>query len=147
MYQALSEAELTAVIGAAPHERSPERVAHRDGHRAGTLTTTAGDLELPVPKLRTGSNFWSLLERLDRHGRLQPRPNTQRLDRFATSRSAGRSRLVVLQCGKLVQVPVGDDDKFVGRRRDRGSHDPATRRDLDDRAVENDVHRSGLVWH
>src|SRR3954465_5134292 len=63
IYQALIEAELTAVIGAAPHERSPERAAQRNGHRSKTLTTTAGDLELRIPKLRTGSFFPSLLER------------------------------------------------------------------------------------
>jgi putative transposase len=63
IYQALIEAELTAVIGAAPHERSSERLAQRNGHRARTLTTTAGDLELRIPKLRTGSFFPSLLER------------------------------------------------------------------------------------
>jgi Recombinase/Transposase, Mutator family len=51
-YQALIEAELTAVIGAAPHERSAERTAHRNGHRPRTLTTPAGDLELRIPKLR-----------------------------------------------------------------------------------------------
>src|SRR3954463_8582231 len=63
IYQALIEAELTAVIGAGPHERTTERVAQRNGHRARTLTTTAGDLELRIPKLRTGSFFPSLLER------------------------------------------------------------------------------------
>ena len=63
IYQALIEAELTAVIGAAPHERTEMRVAQRNGHRTRTLTTTAGDLELRIPKLRTGSFFPSLLER------------------------------------------------------------------------------------
>jgi transposase-like protein len=63
IYQALIEAELTSVIGAAPHQRSPERLAHRNGHRARVLTTTAGDLELRIPKLRAGSFFPSLLER------------------------------------------------------------------------------------
>ncbi|MET9245842.1 IS256 family transposase [Nonomuraea sp. NPDC003709] len=63
IYQALIEAELTAVIGAAPNERTPTRVAQRNGHRSRTLTTTAGDLELQIPKLRTGSFFPSLLER------------------------------------------------------------------------------------
>jgi transposase-like protein len=51
------------VIGAAPNERTPARVAQRNGHRPRTLTTTAGDLELQIPKLRTGSFFPSLLER------------------------------------------------------------------------------------
>jgi putative transposase len=63
IYQALIEAELTAVIGAGPHERTEMRVAQRNGHRPRTLITTAGDLELRIPKLRTGSFFPSLLER------------------------------------------------------------------------------------
>src|SRR3954471_21008505 len=63
IYQALIEAELTEVIGAAVHERSETRTNQRNGHRARTLTTTAGDLELRIPKLRTGSFFPSLLER------------------------------------------------------------------------------------
>jgi putative transposase len=63
IYQALIEAELTAVIGAAPHERTETRTAQRNGSRPRTLTTTAGDLELRIPKLRAGSFFPSLLER------------------------------------------------------------------------------------
>ncbi|NGM16249.1 IS256 family transposase [Verrucosispora sioxanthis] len=63
IYQALIEAELTAVIGAAPHQRSEARVAQRNGHRSRTRATTAGDLDLRIPKLRTGSFFPSLLER------------------------------------------------------------------------------------
>jgi transposase-like protein len=63
IYQALIEAELTSVIGAGPHERSEARTAQRNGHRSKTITTTAGDLELRIPKLRSGSFFPSLLER------------------------------------------------------------------------------------
>jgi transposase-like protein len=63
LYQALIEAELTAAIGAGPHERTETRTAQRNGSRPRTLTTTAGDLELRIPKLRTGSFFPSLLER------------------------------------------------------------------------------------
>src|SRR3954465_2331661 len=63
IYQALIEAELTDVIGAAAHERSETRTNQRNGHRTRTRTTTAGDLELRIPKLRTGSFFPSLLER------------------------------------------------------------------------------------
>ncbi len=61
--QALIEAELTSVIGAEPHERTDARTAQRNGHRPRTLSTTAGDLQLRIPKLRTGSFFPSLLER------------------------------------------------------------------------------------
>jgi putative transposase len=63
LYQALIDAELTAVIGAAPHQRTDTRTAQRNGSRPRTLTTTAGDLELRIPKLRAGSFFPSLLER------------------------------------------------------------------------------------
>src|SRR3954451_13515386 len=63
IYQALIDAELTAVIGAGPWERTEGRTAQRNGTRSRTLTTTAGDLELRIPKLRTGSFFPSLLER------------------------------------------------------------------------------------
>jgi putative transposase len=61
--QQLIEAEATAFIGAAPHERIETRVAQRNGHRARLLSTPAGDVELEIPKLRRGSFFPSLLER------------------------------------------------------------------------------------
>jgi transposase-like protein len=62
IYQALIEAELTAVI-AAPHQRTETRTGMRNGHRARTLSTTAGDLELKIPGCVAGSFFPSLLER------------------------------------------------------------------------------------
>lgn len=61
--QELIEAEATATIGAARHERTETRVAQRNGHRARLLATPAGDVELSIPKLRSGSFFPSLLER------------------------------------------------------------------------------------
>ncbi len=63
VFQALIEAEATAQIGAGPYQRTPGRVARRNGYRDRTLTTAAGDLELRIPKLRSGSSFPSLLER------------------------------------------------------------------------------------
>lgn len=63
LYQALIEAEASAVIGAGPSERSQARTATRNGTRLRLGTTTAGDLELRIPKLRSGSFFPSLLER------------------------------------------------------------------------------------
>src|SRR6476646_5858903 len=63
LYQELIDAEAAAFIGAGPFERTPARVTQRNGARLRTLTTTAGDLELRIPKLRTGSFFPSLLER------------------------------------------------------------------------------------
>ena len=60
--QELIEAELTARIGAEPHERSLARVNQRNGHRPKTVSTPAGDLELQIPKVRKGSFFPELLE-------------------------------------------------------------------------------------
>ena len=63
LYQELIDAEATAVIGAGPWQRSSDRTVLRNGTRSKTVTTTAGDLELRIPKLRAGSFFPSLLER------------------------------------------------------------------------------------
>src|SRR6476646_6200281 len=63
MYQALIETELTATIGAQPWERSRARTNQRNGSRPRTLSTTAGDLQLRMPKLRTGSFYPALLDR------------------------------------------------------------------------------------
>jgi putative transposase len=60
--QELIEAELTGVIGAAPGERTPDRVTQRNGHRSKLLSTPAGDVEIGIPKLRQGSFFPELLE-------------------------------------------------------------------------------------
>jgi putative transposase len=63
LLQQLIEAELTATIGAQPHERTVTRLAQRNGHRPKLVTTMAGDVELQIPKLGEGSFFPSLLER------------------------------------------------------------------------------------
>ena len=60
--QELIEAELTTSIGAAPGEHTAFRSALRNGHRAKLLSTPAGDVEIGIPKLRTGSFFPELLE-------------------------------------------------------------------------------------
>jgi putative transposase len=57
IYQALIDAELTHVIGAGPWEHTPTRTAQRNGSRPRLLSTPAGDLELAIPKLRTGTFF------------------------------------------------------------------------------------------
>jgi len=58
IYQALIESELTAVIGAAPHERTDSRTdtrtGLRNGHRLRTLTTAAGGPERRIPKVAGG---------------------------------------------------------------------------------------------
>jgi putative transposase len=63
IYQALIDAELSSVIGAFPDQRTEMRTGQRNGYRPRTLSTTAGDLELKIPRLRAGWFFPSLLER------------------------------------------------------------------------------------
>lgn len=63
LYQELIDAEAAAFIGAAPYERSGARVAQRNGTRPRPLLTTAGELDLRIPKLRAGTFFPTLLER------------------------------------------------------------------------------------
>jgi len=48
------EAEVTAKVGADPHERSEQRTTHRNGHRERRWDTRLGTLMLQVPKLREG---------------------------------------------------------------------------------------------
>ena len=61
--QALIEAEATEKIGAGRYERTEDRGTHRNGHRPKTVSTTSGDIEVKIPKLRSGSFFPALLER------------------------------------------------------------------------------------
>jgi len=60
--QAVIELEAEQRIGAGRHERSPNRTTQRNGYRERGLSTRVGELELRIPKLRTGSYFPSLLE-------------------------------------------------------------------------------------
>ena len=59
--QALVDAEATAHIGANPYEHTRTRTTQRNGTREKTVSTTAGDLMVKIPKLRAGSFFPSLL--------------------------------------------------------------------------------------
>ena len=60
--QQLMEAEVSELIGAERGERSAERLTHRNGYRARTWATRAGEIELAIPKIRRGSYFPSFLE-------------------------------------------------------------------------------------
>jgi putative transposase len=60
------EAEITALVGALPHERSVTRTDHRNGHYARDLDTTMGHIdELAVPRTR-GGHRTQLFERYAR---------------------------------------------------------------------------------
>ena len=49
--QHLMELEVSRQIGAERHERTPERVTHRNGYRPRLWDTRVGTIELRVPKL------------------------------------------------------------------------------------------------
>lgn len=63
--QALIEAEATEAIGAGRYERAQGRTTQRNGHRPKTVSTTSGDVEVQIPKLRAGS-FFPSLRRIDK---------------------------------------------------------------------------------
>jgi transposase-like protein len=59
----LMEAEITAEIGAARGEVSPERQTHRNGYRPRAWETRVGEIELLVPRKRSGEAYFpSFLE-------------------------------------------------------------------------------------
>lgn len=59
----LMEAEVSVQIGAERGERAPQvRSSQRNGYRPRSWSTRAGELELAIPRLRTGSYFPSFLE-------------------------------------------------------------------------------------
>jgi putative transposase len=60
--QILMEADVEGMIGAGRYERSGERSTWRNGYRDRTLDTRLGQLNLRIPKLRTGSYFPPFLD-------------------------------------------------------------------------------------
>jgi len=60
--QRLMELEVAGLTGAGYGEKSPERLAQRNGYRDRIWETRAGTVELRIPKLRKGSYFPGFLE-------------------------------------------------------------------------------------
>lgn len=56
------EEEVRGLVGAGYEERNPERTTHGNGYRERQWTTWVGDIDLHIPRLRTGSYFPSFLE-------------------------------------------------------------------------------------
>ena len=53
--------EVSALLGASPHERTEGRRGYRNGTRGRIFKTRVGEVELGIPKLREGSYFPSFL--------------------------------------------------------------------------------------
>lgn len=64
--QRVLEEELTAFIGADPHERTESRNGYRNGYKPRMLKTRLGTMELMVPKDRDGRFQTELFERYQR---------------------------------------------------------------------------------
>ncbi len=58
----LMQLETDTLCGAAPGERTPDRLNQRNGYRDRDWQTRAGNVELRIPKLRHGSYFPAFLE-------------------------------------------------------------------------------------
>lgn len=56
------ESEVSAKVGAGPHERSEDRSGYRNGYRERRWDTRLGTLKLQVPKLREGGYVPSFIE-------------------------------------------------------------------------------------
>ena len=127
--QELIELEAAQAIGADRYERSDGRTTHRNGSRNRLLSTKAGDVELRIPKLRSGSFFPALLEprrRIDRalwavvmeayvHG-----VSTRKVDDLvaALGIDAGISKSEVSRiCGELDAVVATFRDRPLGHAR------------------------------
>jgi putative transposase len=59
--QEMMEVEVSELIGAVHGERTEDRATHRNGYRPRRWDTRAGEVELQIPKLRSGSYFPSFL--------------------------------------------------------------------------------------
>ena len=116
------------MIGAGRYERTPERTNRRNGKRLKTVATTAGEVELAIPKLRTGSFFPSLLHPRRRVDKAQMRRDLLRPESRgspparpgdlvrALGNESGISRSTVSRICKDIDEGVHE---FLSRRLDR----------------------------
>jgi hypothetical protein len=84
--QAVMETEVSGQIGAAPCERSSERIVYRNGYRTRRWDTRVGTIELKIPEVSAGAYFPSLLE-----PRRPERPHQERVQPYRSWRRASRT--------------------------------------------------------
>lgn len=58
MLNLIMELEVEAKTGVAKYERSPERTAQQNGKRKRKLATGVGQIQLQIPKLRSGESYY-----------------------------------------------------------------------------------------
>lgn len=95
---------------------------HRNGHRPKTVSTTSGDIEVQIPKLRAGSFFPSLLERRRRidkalHAVIMWRPTCIACRRAASMTWSPRWRVQVgVSKSKVSRICAGLDKEIEAFR-------------------------------
>jgi putative transposase len=58
MLNVIMELEVEAKTNAVKHERTAERTAYRNGKRSRSLATGVGEVQLQIPKLRSGESYY-----------------------------------------------------------------------------------------
>jgi len=58
MLNLIMELEVEAKTNAVKHERTAERTAYRNGKRSRSLATGVGEVQLQIPKLRSGESYY-----------------------------------------------------------------------------------------
>lgn len=64
LVQAFIELDIASMIDATPHQRSTNRRSYRNGYRRRAWSTTFGELDIEIPKLRKGTYYPTFLDAL-----------------------------------------------------------------------------------
>lgn len=111
----LMEAEVSAKIGAEPHERSAERTTHRNGYRERRWDTRLGSLTLNVPKLREGGYVPSFIEHRKRSEQALISVIQEAVVRGVSTRKIeavlGQFGIAGVSAGQVSQLCTALDDK------------------------------------
>ena len=120
--------EAAELCNAERHERTDERRNYRSGHYHRKLLTSAGEVDLSVPKLRLAPFETAIIERYRR----RESSVEESLIEMYLARGIRPPR------GRLYGTPVG----FAGKRLDR--QQPKPEGVWQDRGLEKPAHRRGI---